>query len=192
MEEIVTVKEFTEKKLWLEKYNEKLKRGLNPDTLDMENDDEEELKAKQDRATIDQECPKCGHKKMYYTSRQMRSADEGETVIYECVKCGYRLKDPINLIHLGTHFLSTHKQRTNGLCYILAKFLLCTLCISSFLCEALCSCKDTMREKHILVFSQANLVEKHEYFKRKVDKSIEHIAITDCQGINLYLKPDLV
>lgn len=48
-----------------------------------EESDEEEEK----RPTIDQECPACGNKKMYYTSRQMRSADEGETVIYECVKC---------------------------------------------------------------------------------------------------------
>lgn len=79
-EEIVTVKVFTEKKPWLEKYNDKIERG-------MEEEDEEVEEVKNQQPTIDQECPKCGHKKMYYTSRQMRSADEGETVIYECVKC---------------------------------------------------------------------------------------------------------
>ncbi|CAL6001222.1 DNA-directed_RNA polymerase subunit [Hexamita inflata] len=44
------------------------------------------------RPLIDEECPKCGHGRAYYTTQQMRSADEGQTVFFECVKCGYKYK----------------------------------------------------------------------------------------------------
>ena len=87
LQEIVTTKVYTDKKPWLEKFNERLKRGLNPETLKMEGDQDEVGEDEEKRPMIDQECPQCGNKKMYYTSRQMRSADEGETVIYECPKC---------------------------------------------------------------------------------------------------------
>ncbi|CAG9327414.1 unnamed protein product [Blepharisma stoltei] len=50
--------------------------------------DQEIIKAA--RATMNIECSQCGAQKMYYTSRQMRSADEGETVFLECPKCGYK------------------------------------------------------------------------------------------------------
>jgi len=41
-------------------------------------------------ATIEEKCPSCGHNKMYFTTAQTRSADEGATVFYRCVKCGYK------------------------------------------------------------------------------------------------------
>ncbi|KAL1991181.1 hypothetical protein VTN49DRAFT_5685 [Thermomyces lanuginosus] len=34
-------------------------------------------------------CAKCGRTEMFYTTVQLRSADEGSTVFYRCV-CGYR------------------------------------------------------------------------------------------------------
>lgn len=42
------------------------------------------------RATILNDCPKCGHDKMYFWTAQIRSADEGSTVFYECVSCAFR------------------------------------------------------------------------------------------------------
>lgn len=38
---------------------------------------------------VKRQCPKCQHKKMTYTTRQTRSADEGQTVFYTCLKCGF-------------------------------------------------------------------------------------------------------
>ena len=38
---------------------------------------------------VERECSKCQHKKMTYTTRQTRSADEGQTVFYTCLKCGF-------------------------------------------------------------------------------------------------------
>lgn len=46
------------------------------------------IKVQKARMKID--CPNCGATKMSYTSRQMRSADEGETVFLECESCGYK------------------------------------------------------------------------------------------------------
>ena len=42
--------------------------------------------------TIEQRCvsENCDSNLCYYTSRQMRSADEGETIFYQCVKCHTR------------------------------------------------------------------------------------------------------
>ncbi|KAH7827444.1 putative transcription factor S [Monocercomonoides exilis] len=51
---------------------------------------EEKVTGKDEKAVIDETCPKCGHGKMFYTTMQLRSADEGQTVFYECMKCGYR------------------------------------------------------------------------------------------------------
>ena len=78
---------FTDKKPWLDKYNEKIRKGLSAKDMARHLEEEAEELNKDERATQEMECPKCRHNKVYYTSRQMRSADEGETVIYECVKC---------------------------------------------------------------------------------------------------------
>lgn len=65
--EVVTRKEFNQRKEWME--------GA--------------VSAKQgvEKSVINEDCPKCDSKKMYYMTMQMRSADEGQTVFYECVKC---------------------------------------------------------------------------------------------------------
>ena len=39
------------------------------------------------RPTVNEVCPECGHGKMYFWTKQLRSVDEGQTVFYECVEC---------------------------------------------------------------------------------------------------------
>eukprot|EP00439_Symbiodinium_sp_Y106_P039022 s2282_g4.t1 len=39
---------------------------------------------------INQECPNCGHDKLQFWTRQLRSADEGLSVFFLCKKCGWR------------------------------------------------------------------------------------------------------
>mmetsp|Transcript_48335 Transcript_48335/g.154773 ORF Transcript_48335/g.154773 Transcript_48335/m.154773 type:complete len:128 (+) Transcript_48335:148-531(+) len=45
-----------------------------------------------ERATVDEECPKCQNRGLEYYTMQLRSADEGQTVFYECMKetCRYK------------------------------------------------------------------------------------------------------
>ena len=38
----------------------------------------------------DVQCPKCGHPKSYFWSKQMRAGDEPETQFYKCEKCGHQ------------------------------------------------------------------------------------------------------
>jgi DNA-directed RNA polymerase I subunit RPA12 len=56
---------------------------------------EDKFKAKQklQRQTVEEKCPQCPSKKMYFYTMQTRSADEGSTVFYQCVKCGYVKKE---------------------------------------------------------------------------------------------------
>ena len=39
---------------------------------------------------IDESCPSCGTERVYYHTKQLRSADEGSTVFYQCPKCEYQ------------------------------------------------------------------------------------------------------
>ncbi len=39
--------------------------------------------------TVEEECPKCGHKKAYFWIEQTRASDEPPTRFYKCKKCGH-------------------------------------------------------------------------------------------------------
>jgi DNA-directed RNA polymerase I subunit RPA12 len=68
--EVVTRKELNQRKEWMESSEAQHKRS------------------KIEKTIMNEDCPECDSKQMYYFTRQMRSADEGQTVFYECVKCG--------------------------------------------------------------------------------------------------------
>ena len=57
---------------------------------DIEIIDEEQEKT---HPIIDIECPKCGHDKAEFWTRQTRSADEAETRFFKCVKCGHTWRE---------------------------------------------------------------------------------------------------
>jgi RNase P subunit RPR2 len=69
-------------------------------------------------AIIDRTCSECGRKQMFYTTVQLRSADEGSTVFYRCV-CGFKYAHPFRK-HTSIHvqeilIISTGKPRTINL-----------------------------------------------------------------------------
>lgn len=42
---------------------------------------------------VDQECPKCKHKKAYFWTSQTRASDEPETKFFKCEKCKHTWRD---------------------------------------------------------------------------------------------------
>lgn len=76
---IETVDEYHTSKEWMNKLTNK--------------EDKFKVKQKLKRQTVEEKCPNCPSRKMYFFTMQTRSADEGSTVFYECVKCGYKKKE---------------------------------------------------------------------------------------------------
>ncbi|KAK3773021.1 hypothetical protein RRG08_061322 [Elysia crispata] len=67
---------------------EKKWRKENADDMlrNIKSEDKEEFQG----PTVERQCPRCPSDTMYYTTRQTRSADEGQTVFYTCVKCRFQ------------------------------------------------------------------------------------------------------
>jgi DNA-directed RNA polymerase subunit M len=42
---------------------------------------------------IDEECPKCGHRKARFWTQQTRAGDEGDTKFFKCEKCKHTWRD---------------------------------------------------------------------------------------------------
>ncbi|GLJ25202.1 hypothetical protein SUGI_0482170 [Cryptomeria japonica] len=85
------VNEFRGKEIWCRIGAEDLRKHLKLEPFikidDIEDNPEEEI---QQRAVVNEDCPKCKHPQLEYYTRQLRSADEGQTVFYECPNCRYK------------------------------------------------------------------------------------------------------
>ena len=42
---------------------------------------------------VEEPCPKCGHKKAFFWTQQMRAGDEPETKFFRCEKCKHCWRD---------------------------------------------------------------------------------------------------
>lgn len=63
------------------KLNEKIEKKTEKEVVDKD-DSTAEI-----HPITDVECPKCGHNKAYYWTKQTRAGDEPETQFFKCVKC---------------------------------------------------------------------------------------------------------
>ena len=70
----------TEPKLNLKK--DEIKEVINKDKKEFETD-----------PLTDVECPKCGHSKARFFTKQTRASDEPETQFFKCEKCAYKWRD---------------------------------------------------------------------------------------------------
>lgn len=63
-------------------------------------------------AVIEKTCPDCARKEMFYTTVQLRSADEGSTVFYRCV-CGFKYAVPPRLTS-SVPALTVNRETSNN------------------------------------------------------------------------------
>ncbi|KAL3690601.1 hypothetical protein R1sor_016910 [Riccia sorocarpa] len=88
-----SVSDFEGKEIWCTSTAEDLIRRLGIEPLILPDSDVQganEHGDVQQRAVVNDECPKCKNPQLEYYTRQLRSADEGQTVFYECAKCQYK------------------------------------------------------------------------------------------------------
>ncbi|CAM6082971.1 unnamed protein product [Calypogeia fissa] len=88
-----SVEAFEDKEIWITSSAEDLIRRLGIEPLILPESEvvaTEEDDQPQQRAVVNDDCPKCQNPQLEYYTRQLRSADEGQTVFYECPKCQYK------------------------------------------------------------------------------------------------------